>query len=340
MKLLPLALLLVVAPASAQKPKTKTKPAQKPTIGIKGASQVAGGQIRFGEIFALKSGFTFQILSARYSLDPLDDYNKEYPGPNDAFVLLTVAIKNNQRSSDNFFNTESHVFQAVDANNENHEGALYRLRSKPGEAFSPSLKPGQGIGQGGTDPLTVAIKVPLKAQIGKLILKQGREGTSEEVLRFLLSDPKNAVTPLPAWATGSELVPSGTLCPTANYYFRLDSFATASKLGQNDADEGKKWVLALVTVKNGLSSKQGLYDFTGGDDIATMLLVDGDGEKYPASQLLKAKRDEPADGELDGGEERAFRIAFQVPKDATFKTMLLGSPRGHRYRFDASAAGK
>ena len=73
MKTLSLLALLTLAaiPAVAQKPKTPpTPPRSKPTVGVKGAGQVAGGVIRFGDLIALKSGFTYQILAARYSVDP------------------------------------------------------------------------------------------------------------------------------------------------------------------------------------------------------------------------------------------------------------------------------
>lgn len=351
MKLLPLALLLLVAPAHAQRPKPKPKPAQKPTVGVKGASQLSGGAIRFGELFALKSGFTFQILSARYTLDPFDGTPPLSPEGEEKLLILTVAIKNNRKAADNWFNSEGHVFQLVDNNNQNYEGYNFQQKSKPGVAFSPTLKPGQGIGQPGNDVLEVAVKLPLKARLVKIILKQGREGTSEEVLRFFLADateaeaggkpdPKNIIAPLPSVAAPDAIAQPGTSYPSHLFFFQLTGFASADSVNGQAAEDGKKWVFANVLVKNALAAKQSLFDFYAGDSISQLVLVDSDGEKYPAYQFLKAKRDEPAEGELDPGEERAFRIAFQVPKNATFKTVLLGSPRGHRYRFDASAAGK
>ncbi len=337
--------LALVVPALAQNP----KPKPQPTVGVKGASQLAGGAIRFGELFALKDGFTYQILSARYSLDPFEAYEPIKPDKNEKLLILTVAIKNNQRDRDNFFG--EHVVQAVDSANQIYESTAYALKSKPGEGFSPTLKPGQGLGQGGADPVELAIKLPQSTSLVKLILKQGREGTSEEVLRFFLAgateveaggkpDPKNLIAPLPAWAAPDALVPLAQLLPSNSYFFQLTGFSTASKLGETEAEEGKKWIFAHITVKNAWHKSQNIYDFSGGDAINELVLRDMDGEKHPASQLLKAKRDEAAEGELDAGEERAFRIAFQVPKDATFKTVLLGSPGGHRYLFDASAAGK
>ena len=348
-------LLLLTPTTFVQKPKPKPKqappPATKPQppVGIKGAGQLAGGVLRFGDLFAIKSGFTYQILSARYSLDPYECYGLDKLRKDEKFLILTVAIKNNRRDTDNFFG--EHPIQAVDATGQNYESGHYLLKSKPGESFSPNLKPGQGVGQGGTDSVEVAIKLPMGARVAKLILKEGREGTQEEVTRFFMAEateaeaggkpePKNTIAPLPAWAAKDAIIPQNQYVPTWSYQLQLTGFSSASKKGDEEAPEGKKWVFAHITVKNPFHTKQNLYELPGGDEIRELLLKDTDGEKYPAFYLLKAKRDEEYEGELEPGEERAFRIAFPVPKDATFKTALLGSANGHLYLFDASTAGK
>lgn len=344
-----LCVLGLTAPTQAQKPKPKPTP-QKPVIGVKGASQLTGGAISFGELFALKSGFTYQILSARYSLDPRNDYEHDALGPNEKFLILTVAIKNNRRGSDN--DTSGELLQAVDTTNKNYDNGRYALQSKPGEAFAVNLKPGQGIGQGAVDPLEVSFKLPLDAKIVKLILKNGREGTSEEVLRFFMADateaeaggkpdPKNSVAPLPRWADKDAVLSVDQEVPTYTYFMKLTGFTMADTLSGRDPEEGKRWVFANVLIKNAWKNKeQGLFEFGSADSIGSAVLVDGDGERYTAAQLLKAKRDEAPDGYLAPGEERAFRIGFLVPKDATFKTVKLGSARGRLYTFAAAAAGK
>ncbi|MGC4045028.1 MAG: hypothetical protein QM758_14655 [Armatimonas sp.] len=317
---------------------------------MKGAKQVAGGTVHFGDIFALKSGFTYQILSARYSLDPRDDYDRQALGASEKFLILKVAIKNNRQGSDN--STGGELLQAVDANNTVYESERYALASKPGEIFSAKLKPGQGVGQGGTDPLEVAFKMPAAARIVKLILKKGREGTSEDVVRFIIAgateaeaggkpDPKNVIAPLPTWAADGATVPVGQPIPSYTYFMTLTGFSTADMLAGHAPGAGKKWVFADVKVKDAWKAKkQGLFDFYGGASIANLVLIDGDGEKYHASKFLKAKRDEPPSDALEPAEELPFRIAFEVPKDATFKTAKLGCSRGHLFVFDASQAGK
>lgn len=346
-------LVLLAGLAAAAPPKKTVKPPVKPkpptSVGVKGAAQMAGGALRFGEIFALKSGFTYQILSARYSLDP---FVQDSVSADEKFLVLRVAIKNNRKEGDTWFNPDAHAFQAVDSANQNREGNAYALGSKPDEPLSPSLKPGQGLGQGGGDPLEVAVKVPMTARLAKLILKQGREGASEEVLRFFLAgateaeaggkpDPTNVIAPLPAWAEAGATIPVGQAVPTKSYFMTLTGFSSAGSPSGQEPEEGKKWVFANVNVKNAFKSvKQGVFNFYGGDSINNLVLIDSDGEKYPASRFFKAKKDEEPDSDLDPGEERAFRIGFLVPKDAAFKSAKLGSPPGHVFLFDASAAGK
>lgn len=347
----PCVLLTPALAQTKQKPKTTPpKPTQvKPAVGVKGAGQMSGGAIRFGELFALKNGFTYQILSAHYSLDPIADFIDATNG-SEKFLVLSVAIKNN-RKEDNWFNADQCAFQAVDTMNQNYEGSTYILSSKPGEPLTPTLKPGQGLGQSTVDPILVAVKMPQEARLVKLILKQGREGTSEEVLRFFLADateaeaggkpdPKNSIVPLPKWAETGAVIPQGQLIPSNGFYFKLNGFSTAAKLGDTDAEEGKKWVFAEVTLKNPRNTPQGIFPFYGGDFVQQMVLIDGDGEKYPATQFLKAKRDEAPDGDMEPKEERVFRVGFQVPKNATFKTVRLGSPNHHIFIFDAALAGK
>ena len=344
-------LVLLATLALADPPKKPVKPPVKPkpptSVGVKGAGQLAGGAIRFGDLFALKTGFTYQVLSSRYSLDP---FLKEGCGADEKFLVLTVAIKNN-RKEDNWFNPENHPFQAVDAGGQNYEGSACILGSKPDESLAPTLKPGQGLGQGGVDPVEVAVKMPMSARLVKLILKQGREGTSEEVLRFFLAgateaeaggkpDPKNVVAPLPAWADKGAAVPMQQSVPSGSYYVSLKGFSSADKLADAEPEEGKKWVFANISVRNPWHSPQGIFGLYGGDFVREMALIDGDDEKYPATKFFKAKKDEEPDGDMEAGEERAFRVGFLVPKDATFKAVRLGSPSHHSYLFDASTAGK
>ncbi len=339
----------LTVPADAQQKSAQKTGTRPPTVGIKGAGQMAGAAIRFGEIFGLKSGFTYQVLSARYTIDPFADFIDATNG-DEKFVVLNIAIKNN-RKIDNWFNSDGHVIQAVDSMNQNFEGSTHIQASKPGEPFSPTLKPGQGLGQSATEQVMVAVKMPQTARLVKLILKQGREGTSEEVIRFFLADateaeaggkpdPKNVIAPLPKWAEKGAIIPMGQLVPSNSFYFKLNGYSTAAKLGDAAAEEGKQWVFAEVSVKNAKQAPQAIFSFYLGDSVSQMVLIDADGEKYPAARFVKPKRDDDAEGNLEALEERNFRVAFQVPKNVVFKQARLGSPSHHQFLFDASMAGK
>lgn len=352
--LLPLIVLTALTTVAASGQKSSAKPPTKPQgrtsdIGVKGVNQMAGGAIRFGELIGLKTGYTYQILSARYSIDYFADFI-DATHTDEKFLILTVAIKNN-RKADNWFNTDAYAFQAVDSMNQNYEGSAYILSSKPGEPLSPTLKPGQGLGQNASDPVIAAIRMPANARLVKLILKNGREGSSEEVLRFFLADateaeaggkpdPKNTIAPLPRWAEKGAVIPQGQYVPSGSFYFKLNGFSTAAKLGDAEPEEGKMWVFANLTVKNARRVPQGIFSFFLGDFVNQMVLIDADGEKYPASQFLKASRVEQPDGNMESLEERVFRVAFQTPKGITLKTARLGSPNSHLFVFDASMAGK
>jgi hypothetical protein len=48
-----------------------------------------------------------------------------------------------------------------------------------------------------------------------------------------------------------------------------------------------------------------------------------DGEKTDATYLLKGGRDEPLNGNLDGGEERMIRVAFLLPKTAKVTELTI-----------------
>ncbi len=329
---------------------TAQKKQNPPSTGVKAAPQMTGGVNRFGDLIGLQTGWSFQILSARFTFDPFDDYTRMFPVANEKLLVLSVAIKNMSKG-DSAFNPAAHSFQAIDVNNDVHEQTAYKLLSKPGVEFFPSLKPGQGFGQGGVNTVEVAIKVPLNTKLTKLILKQGRFGTKEEVVRFFLAgateaeaggkpDPKNVIAALPESAVKGTPDSVTGLYPSNNYYFRIDGFSTADKLGGQDLEEGKKWVIANVTIKNGLSVKQGIWNFHGpvlGDNA---VLIDTDGEKYAAVRFIRKKSDDEVSGEFEPNEQLPFRIAFMVPKSATFKSLKYGSVDGHSYLIDASTAGK
>jgi hypothetical protein len=103
----------------------KKKPPVNPT---RGTTQVKGGDGVLGETYSLQSGFNFRITSAEFSIERFVAYENVYPKPDEKLLLMHVALKNANKE-DNFFNTESHSFTIVDANDKDYQGHNWRRES-------------------------------------------------------------------------------------------------------------------------------------------------------------------------------------------------------------------
>lgn len=328
--------------ADPPKPTAKPAAAPAPKPGIKATPQMAGAVCRFGELFALKSGWTYQILSAKISYEPFDDYEGVYPETGQKLLILNVAIKNNT-PDDLFFGGEDHEIQVQDGNNQLYSGHSYRLTSGKNDGFGPTLKPGQGAGQDLNNPLQVAIPVAEDAKIVKVILKQGRKGTSEEVIRFPIAgapdgDPRNVITPAAGEDT-KALVKPGDFLPSRYYDFRIDevSFVTGPVKGV-DPPENRRFAVVKMTVRNALSKNASSFDFLA-DSFDKQFFTDADGENYTASSdigVLKASSDESFEGDFQPGQERKLRLLFPVPTQGTLKSLTIGAVDGKFWTFDAS----
>jgi hypothetical protein len=321
---------------------------------VRGTQQMTGAVGRFGEIYTLKSGFNFQIVSAHYSLAPYNAYSQVYVGSDQKLLILQIAIKNSGKQ-DAYYDTTSHTFTAVDQNNQNHMGDNYLLTSMGNKQPNFTIKPAQGIGQKPTDPLTVAIVVPTDVRIGKIILNQGRLNTSEDVMRFFVAgteggDPKNIVAPLPetirdpADSTGVIVkaeIPgkAGTYYPSGYFSVRLDSFSYPGDVNVNNApaEEGKRFASAQVTVRNDSGVEQSFFQF---GDTSSNNLVTSEGDRITFlsdAGMRKPSRDAAQESRnLKPGEEVTFRCYFAIPKEVTAKTFTVGQPGCHQYTFDVS----
>ncbi|RYX82254.1 DUF4352 domain-containing protein [bacterium] len=326
-----------VAKAPVKKP-----PVKKPTIGIKETPQMTGAVGRFGELYGLKSGFTFQILGARYSYDAFDDYSQLYPEPDQKLLVLRVALKNNT-PADLYFSSTDHEFQLQASNNELYTGSAYRLRSQLSNDYSPTLKPGQGIGQGEDNPFEVAIPIPNGVTISKIILKKGRKGSTEEVMRFFVAgteggDAKNIIAP-PSVGNGKPPFKPEGFFPSSYYEFKINSVTfTSDPIAGTEPPENRQFAVVNITYKNATSKPQGYYDFLAGG-LDKVAFTDADGENYPASGdigVLKASSDERSEGEIAPDSEKTCRIVIPVPKNVALKTLIIGSAKGFRWTLDAS----
>src|SRR5437763_254947 len=77
------------------------KPAAPANV-VKGQKQMAGGPGVFGTVYPLNDGFNFEVIKARYSVEPYNAYETEIAKSDEKFLILTVAIKN-ASPEDKFF---------------------------------------------------------------------------------------------------------------------------------------------------------------------------------------------------------------------------------------------
>ena len=130
-----LALTLAVSGAHAAAPAKKAVP---PANTSRGTQQMKGGDGVFGTVYTLDDNTTnFEILSARYSVEPFNSYNMPVANNDQKFLILTVAIKNSG-TSDLGFNPEQTTFTAVDDANQNYQGWDYRQASSRGSRSFPT----------------------------------------------------------------------------------------------------------------------------------------------------------------------------------------------------------
>src|SRR3954469_3326725 len=96
--------LLCAALAGAAAAAPAPKPAAAPAP-VKGQGQLAGGNGQFGTVMSLDNGFNFEILSARYTLEPFLGSETLKARTDEKLLILEIAIKN-AKKDDNWFNPE------------------------------------------------------------------------------------------------------------------------------------------------------------------------------------------------------------------------------------------
>ena len=319
---------------------------------VKGQQQMKGVGGTFGTTYTLKNGFNFSLISAKYTVDPVDAYAPALATPDDKILVLQFSIKN-VLTTDNFLDTTG-MFTASDSSNQIYSvSGSPKLESLGNTAPNLSLRPGQGLGQLSlNDPLTMAIAVPGKAKLDKIILNVGRQGKDEDVIRFELKQPpksgdaavKNFIASLPTgvgdptdpW--GATLLPNGEGAfgsALSSGYFQMTvqqpTMPTDAVFGGNPPDDGKKYFVVLVNVKSMVSSEISIFEAAG--DTKGNELTDEDGEHYQPIGYRKAKADEEPEHSFKKGEEYRYRVFFSVPKDAKLKKLTIGARAGYVWAF-------
>ncbi|MBS1716127.1 MAG: hypothetical protein JSS72_00165 [Armatimonadetes bacterium] len=322
---------------------------------VMGQEQLKGINGTFGTTYTLQSRFNLTIYSAKYSLEPVDAYEATIVPEREKLVVFKIGVKN-AADTDNFFSPDS-LFTLVDDKQQQYAMKSIQLASQGNRSSSFTLRPSQGIGQPAlNDPLIITFSVPYDAKIDKLMVNSARLGHDDEkVIRFELAAPptssdskvKNFIAPLPPealdptgqWGSKRLELCKGTMgvfVPSAYFGMRLDSIASpdGAVYAGSPPEDGKRYVVATVTVKALLDREISIFEAVGGDNNE---LVDADGEHYRPVGFRKSKADDDPERTFHKGDEYTYRIFYAVPKDAKLKNLVLAGNTGVKWSFEVGS---
>jgi hypothetical protein len=319
------------APKKASPKKAKPAPTSPPRI-VKGTVQMAGdnGQIGITYTIGKEDPLNLTLNSAEFTVEPVRMGTNTYaPAADQKLLLLKYTIQNpNPRESS--YSWEALKFTAVDAQDTNRLFVEEVGKSGTEQPLSMTLKPAQKV-----DAYAVII-VPAQGTVPKLIVERT---AGEPVLRYDLrgkikgldapfADPSDKTG-----ATAREEVPAetGRFYPAFDLAVKLVSTATRdTALMDMELEEGKRYVVATLAIKNLMSTPKN-YDYS----VIRPRLQTADGEWIEYNDhLLKATRDEFAEGTLKPGEETTVRVFFSVPAETTVRTFSVQERDSRVYLFE------
>lgn len=313
---------------------------KKPTVGVRGAAQMAGTDGVFGQTYTLKSGFNYTVVSAEYSVTRSVAYDCTVPKADEKLVVLHVRIKNSN-ADDNYFDAGAHGWTAVDSDGNDHAGGTDYGRDITGKAIVPSLKPGQGY-----DDVYTSILVPAKGPLAKLILNNGRIGTADDVLRFNIGAGKNVIAPLPPYVadpadpTGVTALADisgkvGAFYPMGTFDVRFDNFQFSDgPVDGNNVDDGKRFIIATATFKYlGTGDDAAIYP-----SLFTTQATNSDDDDIQFDGGMTADKDEdvPSDRRIRTNDTYTIRFYGQVSIGTKLKTFTISEGDSRRYVYDIS----
>ena len=232
------------------------------------------------------------------------------------------------------------TFTAVDAKDVNHKFVGNISREGTTDELNLSLKPAQRI------DVYTAILVPAGGEVPKLIVE--REAGAPVIRYDLRGKVKGIPAPFadPSDSTGATArseIPAavGINYPTGEYDIRLDSVGyTKQTISGREPGAGTRFFTAIFTIKNRTTSDKEYYWGYFAPEV-----IDADGEKVAYNQqLMKATRDEIANGKLKPGEEARVRFFFALPDNVAARTLKqsvfysLSSQHARTFAFDVSSA--
>ncbi len=307
---------------------------------VQGTTQLAGGEGAIGKTYSLgktDNALNFTMTSLEYSLTPVTMGTSVYaPKANEKLLVLHYTVQNPQKR-DVGISYSAFKITAVDAKDVNHVFDNYIARDGTNEKYDASLKPAQKV------ELYAAFAVPAAGQIPKLIVE--RNDGSPVVRYDLRGKVKPLIAPFadPADTSGASAlaeVPAqtGTFYPGLNLGIKLESVAfSQDKMDAKAPADGKRYLIATFTIRNLTGATANPVSFSYSNFKIELRDAEGDKQVFNG-YLIKAARDEHADGSLKPGEEYRFRVYFTLPSDLAAKTLAISEGESRAYVFDISSA--
>lgn len=340
---------ILPAVAGAAAPAAKKPVAKKPAPATKaggpvvlGTKQLPGDFGQFGTTYTLGKDepLNFTLKSAEYSISRVNlGTNSWVPGSGQKVLVLHYTVQNPNPQEARYYWADL-KFTAVGKDDKNYEYLQVAGREGTTDSVEINLKPAQKLEVWG------AILVPAEGVVPKLIVER-QEGCP--VVRYdLRGKVKGLAAPFveasdadAATVAKQVTLKPGEVAPIGVFDAKLESVAyTTEALGGTALEKGQRFLAATFTLKNSTGDARRYY---WGDFEAEVR--DADGEKAPfVQQLLKASRNETAEGDLPPGEEYRVRFLFVLPEKVDGKTIILkegkqvdsGNPRS--FHFDLTGA--
>jgi hypothetical protein len=334
--------LFLALPTMAQK--SSPKPPTKPSLAVKGTSQLPGEWCSLGKTYTFGQGdnaINLTLKSAVYRLEPLQIGRRlVVPKASEKMLVLRYTLQNpNPRDYKVSWATPmSYGWIAVDSKNTNHTAPADAGMEPSGAELDMLLKPGQKV------ECIRCLLVPAEASVPKLMVQPA----SGPVARY---DLTKFATPLPEAQRDTTditgFTPTALLQGTAGKPFlngfqeltllaaeRTDApFAFDSQTRQMADQKRDLYVISFALKYNGSEASSGWLS-----DIKAFV-TNEDGDRIEQrGYFAHIRRDETFQGTVPPrGDEVRFRLYFIVPKGVPIKTVEIGWRDARKFRFDAAA---
>jgi hypothetical protein len=303
--------------------------------GAAGTSQLAGssGQLNTAYTIGKSSLINFNLVSARYSLEPVSIRSSVYSASQDEKLLALRFVIQNPANKDLRVYRNALKITAVDEKDVNHVLESRWARVGELDEYDANLKPSQRI------ELNTAFAVPANVRIVKLLV-EGESGAP--ILRY---DMTGKIAPLPApysldGFTALTRVPAqvGQSYVLQRFSAKVEqiAFSTAPIAGREPSG-GKRYLVANISVKN-LTKNEPLRVFY---DTIRARVIDAEGVTNEDDTMVRPSTGADFDTTLAPSAEARFNIYFEVDNNLGLKTFEFnegrtGSASGRSFAYDLS----